>query len=107
MKRFQPSQTGTKPHWDVSGRGCGIAEGCAGALARTNADEAGEFEVSSMLTQPLLTVREVAEMLKLKESTIRQMIASGRLRAIKFGREWRVIPQDLEACLQAHATRLT
>ncbi|WP_027132838.1 helix-turn-helix domain-containing protein [Geminicoccus roseus] len=59
-----------------------------------------------MLTQPLLTVREVAEMLKLKESTIRQMIISGRLRAIKFGREWRVTRDDLEACLNAHATRL-
>ena len=59
-----------------------------------------------MLDRPLLTVRDVALMLKLKESTIRQMIASGRLRAIKFGREWRVTPTDLELCLNAHATQV-
>jgi excisionase family DNA binding protein len=58
-----------------------------------------------MVLQPLLTVREVAEVLKLKESTIRQMIASGKLRAIKFGREWRVTHLDLQACLEAHATK--
>ena len=58
-----------------------------------------------MLDQPLMTVREVAEFLKLRESTIRQMIASGRLRAIKFGREWRVTTTDLEICLNAHATQ--
>lgn len=60
-----------------------------------------------MLTEPLMTVRDVAEMLKLKESTIRQMITSGKLRAIKFGREWRVIRKDLEACLEAHASRIS
>jgi excisionase family DNA binding protein len=59
-----------------------------------------------MLTQPLMTVRDVAEMLKLKESTIRQMIAAGKLRAIKFGREWRVTQRDLEACLEAHASKV-
>lgn len=58
-----------------------------------------------MITQPLMTVRDVAEMLKLKESTIRQMITSKRLRAIKFGREWRVTQHDLEACLEAHASK--
>ena len=58
-----------------------------------------------MLIQPLLTVREVAEILKLKESTVRQMISAGKLRAIKFGREWRVTQHDLAACLDAHATR--
>jgi excisionase family DNA binding protein len=59
-----------------------------------------------MITQPLMTVREVAEMLKLRESTIRQMITSKKLRAIKFGREWRVTTRDLEACLDAHASKV-
>ncbi len=58
-----------------------------------------------MLTKPLLTVHEVAEMLKLKESTIRNLIASKRLRAIKFGREWRVAVRDLEAFLNENANR--
>jgi excisionase family DNA binding protein len=58
-----------------------------------------------MLTKPLLTVHEVAEMLKLKESTIRNLIISRRLRAIKFGREWRVAVRDLEAFLNENANR--
>jgi excisionase family DNA binding protein len=56
-----------------------------------------------MLSRPLLTVHEVAEMLKLKESTIRNLIVAKRLRAIKFGREWRVAVKDLEAFLNENA----
>lgn len=58
-----------------------------------------------MLTKPLLTVHEVAEMLKLKESTIRNLIVMKKLRAIKFGREWRVAQRDLEAFLNNNANR--
>lgn len=58
-----------------------------------------------MLTKPLLTVHEVAEMLKLKESTIRNLIVMKKLRAIKFGREWRVAQRDLEAFLNDNANR--
>lgn len=56
-----------------------------------------------MLTKPLLTVKEAAEMLKLKEGTIRNMINENKLRAIKFGKEWRIAPKDLEAYLNDHA----
>lgn len=58
-----------------------------------------------MLSRPLLTVHEVAEMLKLKESTIRSLISSRRLRAIKFGREWRIAVRDLELFLNENANR--
>lgn len=56
-----------------------------------------------MLMKPLLTVHEVADLLKVRESTIRAWINDGQLRAIKFGREWRVAQKDLEAFLNAHA----
>lgn len=58
-----------------------------------------------MLSRPLLTVHEVAEMLKLKESTIRSLISARKLRAIKFGREWRVAVRDLELFLNENANR--
>lgn len=58
-----------------------------------------------MLSRPLLTVHEVAEMLKLKESTIRSLIGARKLRAIKFGREWRVAARDLETFLNENANR--
>lgn len=56
-----------------------------------------------MLSKPLLTVHETAEQLKVKESTIRSWIRDGKLRAIKFGREWRVSMGDLEQFLDLNA----
>ena len=58
-----------------------------------------------MLSRPLLTVHEVADMLKLKESTIRSLIGTRKLRAIKFGREWRIAARDLELFLDENANR--
>jgi excisionase family DNA binding protein len=56
-----------------------------------------------MLSRPLLTVHETAEHLKVKESTIRAWIRQEKLRAIKFGREWRVAVRDLERFLNENA----
>jgi excisionase family DNA binding protein len=58
-----------------------------------------------MLSSPLLTIHEVADLLKVKEATIRAWIQANDLRAIKFGREWRVAKKDLEAFLNAHANK--
>ncbi len=56
-----------------------------------------------MLDKPLLTVHETAAHLKVKESTIRSWIRDGKLRAIKFGREWRIAVVDLERFLDDNA----
>lgn len=58
-----------------------------------------------MLTRPMLTVHEVADLLKVRESTVRAWIHDNTLRAVKFGREWRVGQRDLEAFLDSHANR--
>ena len=58
-----------------------------------------------MLSQPLLTVHETAQTLKVKESTDRSWIRDRKLRAIKFGREWRVTVVDLEKFLNDNANR--
>ena len=58
-----------------------------------------------MLSRPLLTVHEVAALLKVKESTVRAWIHDRSLRAVKFGREWRVAVKDLEAYVESHANR--
>ena len=57
-----------------------------------------------MLSKPMLTLHEVADLLKMKESTIRSWIKNGDLRAFKFGREWRVAEKDLESFVLAHAS---
>ena len=56
-----------------------------------------------MLQRPLLTVHEVAELLKVRESTVRTLINDKQLRAVKLGRDWRVAVKDLETFLDEHA----
>lgn len=56
-----------------------------------------------MLRSPLLTVHEVADLLQMKEGTVRAWIRSNQLRAIKFGRDWRIARIDLEVFLNEHA----
>lgn len=58
-----------------------------------------------MLSRPMLTLHEVADLLKVKESTVRTWIHDGDLRAVKLGRDWRVAQRDLETFLDAHANR--
>ncbi len=58
-----------------------------------------------MLSKPLLTVHETAEQLKVKDSTVRAWIREKKLRAIKFGREWRIAVIDLEQFLNDHANK--
>lgn len=58
-----------------------------------------------MLSRPMLTVHEVADMLKVKESTVRTWIRESELRAVKLGRDWRVSIKDLEAFVNDHANR--
>ncbi len=58
-----------------------------------------------MLSKPFLTTHEVADLLKVNEATVRSWIHSGTLRAIRLGREFRVAARDLEAFVNAHATK--
>lgn len=59
----------------------------------------------AMLTDPLMTVREVAEKLKVKESTVRSYIRDKQLRAIKLGKDWRISVEDLDAFVEEHANK--
>lgn len=61
--------------------------------------------MSAMLRKPLLTVQETANQIKVSEVTVRKWIHEEKLRAISFGREWRMAVRDLEAFLNERATR--
>ncbi|WP_323374748.1 helix-turn-helix domain-containing protein [Skermanella rosea] len=52
-----------------------------------------------------MTVQEVADLLKISDDTVREWIHDRSLRAIKFGREWRIVARDLESFLNARANR--
>jgi excisionase family DNA binding protein len=55
----------------------------------------------------LLTVAEVAEMLKLNIQTLRNWIDAGKLPAIRLGRRVRIKRQDLDAILEAGSSGTT
>jgi len=57
-----------------------------------------------MLSKQFLTVKDVAELLKVGDVTVRRWIRGGNLRAIALGREWRIAPADLEDFLRRHET---
>ncbi|MFN8474897.1 MAG: helix-turn-helix domain-containing protein [Anaerolineae bacterium] len=51
-----------------------------------------------------LTPKEIAQLLKLHEETIRRYLRSGELPAIKLGGVYRVKREDLEEFLKKHRT---
>lgn len=53
---------------------------------------------------PLLTTKEVAKRLRLKEPTVQKLCREGRLAASKVGRQYLVAPADLQAYLAAAKT---
>ena len=56
-----------------------------------------------METDPLLTVKQVAQRLQLNEKTIRRWIASGKLRGVWLGTDragWRIRASEVDRMLQ-------
>ncbi len=58
-----------------------------------------------MLSKPFMTTQEIAELLKVKEPTVRSWIHHQELRAVKLGREFRVAVKDLEEFVNERTTR--
>lgn len=58
-----------------------------------------------MPTGQFQTVKDVADMLKVGEPTVRRWIKDGELRAIDIGRGWRIAPDDLSEFLHQHESR--
>ncbi len=46
-----------------------------------------------------LTVADVARQLQISEDTVRRWLKSGKLPALKIGKEWRIDPDDLKTFL--------
>jgi len=53
-------------------------------------------------TPQLLTVHEVATILRLNPLTVYGYIRSGKIRAAKFGRSYRVAQEDLQDFINRH-----
>ncbi|ACL17780.1 helix-turn-helix domain-containing protein [Methanosphaerula palustris] len=48
-----------------------------------------------IITEPLLTVAQVAAILQIREKLVRNHIKEKRLRAVKIGKYWRIKSEDL------------
>jgi excisionase family DNA binding protein len=67
------------------------------AMSVTEQITSGMFE-----TQEFFTVDQVANVMQMTPRTIRNFIKSGKLRAAKFGGEWRIRKDDLNVFWKAH-----
>ena len=59
----------------------------------------------AMLSKPFMTTQEIAELLKMREPTVRSWIHGRELRAVKLGRAFRIAVKDLETFVNERATR--
>ncbi len=50
----------------------------------------------------VLSVREVAQYLKLNEQTVYRLAREGKLPASKIGKQWRFSRRDIEALIHEH-----
>ncbi len=44
----------------------------------------------------MLTTKQVAAMLGLRTTTVNQLIKRGKLAATKYGRDWLIVPEEVE-----------
>jgi excisionase family DNA binding protein len=56
------------------------------------------------MTDEILTLREVAEYLKLAEKTAYRLAAEGKLPGFKVGGSWRFRREDIEAWIETSKT---
>jgi len=54
---------------------------------------------------PIMTVKQVADYLQMKESTIYAWTQSRKIPAIKIGRTWRFWRDDIDAWLKKHTIK--
>ena len=53
-----------------------------------------------MSQDQLLTLQQVADRLQVSMSTVRRLVAAGRLKAVRIGRNLRVRPEDLSKYIE-------
>ncbi len=56
-----------------------------------------------MSQDQLLTLQQVADRLQVSMSTVRRLVAAGKLKTVRIGRNLRVRPEDLAAYIKEAA----
>lgn len=57
-----------------------------------------------MMSAPFMTIKEVADLLKVSSATVRSWIKNEELRAVKLEREFRIAKVDLQHFLDSRVT---
>ena len=57
-----------------------------------------------IITEPLLTVAQVAATLQIREKLVRNHIKEKRLKAVKIGKYWRIKPEDLHGFIEGNSS---
>ncbi|MCY8467183.1 helix-turn-helix domain-containing protein, partial [Bacillus atrophaeus] len=57
-------------------------------------------EVHLLSSEAILTVKQVAEILKISEKTARKMLNNGEIKGFKVGREWRISSESFNEYLK-------
>ncbi|MBI3313080.1 MAG: helix-turn-helix domain-containing protein [Candidatus Omnitrophica bacterium] len=60
-----------------------------------NTENAAKREDSAPVLPRVLTIKEVSELVRIPVATIYVLAQQGKLRAAKFGRQWRFLEQDI------------
>lgn len=66
--------------------------------------EAGKDQQKTDLTEPLWTVEDVANYLRLKQETVRMMARANKLPALKVGKVWRFKARDIKEMFKLSLT---
>ena len=53
-----------------------------------------------MEKETMLSVKDIAKTLSVSENTVRRWIAEGKIKGLKFGRQWRLRPSDMAQWLE-------
>ena len=53
-----------------------------------------------MEKETMLSIKDVAKTLSISENTVRRWIAEGKIKGLKFGRQWRFRPSDMAQWLE-------
>ena len=62
------------------------------------------LEKFSMMDEEILTIREVADLLKLHPKTVNKLVISGKLPAYRIGRQWRFRKSEVLKTLEKRDT---
>jgi len=57
------------------------------------------------LGQTNFTVSEIAELAGISQARVRRLLAAGKIRGAKFGRDWQIHRSDVQAWLEARKRR--